>query len=558
LQSVRFTFRFDFHLSPWAIGKDWLFFHMKFRSKDMNFLGKIVPISLLLILLINVPLSSENQVKGVVFHDKNGNGVYDKGEKGIANVLVSNQLDVVKTDRKGEFEINLEGPATLFITKPAGWELPINEQNLPQFYLHHYPAGSPTLKFEGISATSPLPERIEFPLMPSKKSKQFKVLVFSDPQPRNATEVDYIRDDVIAELVNADAALCIPLGDLLFDNLSLFPRYNAVMAQLGLPVWNVPGNHDMNFDASDDTHSLETYKRWFGPEYYSFDEGDVHFVVMDNIEWTHDENGKGYYFGNFGEKQLQWLQNDLSFVSPKKLIVFAFHIPLWTQAGEHRSIITADRAEFFDILKERENLLILNGHMHMLEHQFFGEEDGWTGKKPLHQIITAAVSGSWWSGPKNEFDIPVATQRDGAPNGWHVFHFNGSSYSQDFIGAGYAADYQMRISAPLEGVFAADLLPDTMIVNVFNGHQGWKLSWTFDGKAGEDLENYFGIDPQAARLITQHPDMYRSWIKPEPTNHLWKAPLPKSVSPGIHRISVTAINPAGKKYESHRLFWVED
>jgi hypothetical protein len=52
--------------------------------------------------------------------------------------------------------------------------------------------------------------------------------------------------------------------------------------------------------------------------------------------------------------------------------------------------------------------------------------------------------------------------------------------------------------------------------------------------------------------------MYRSWIKPEPTNHLWKAPLPKSVSPGIHRISVTAINPAGKKYESHRLFWVED
>ncbi len=524
----------------------------------MQILKKILSGAALLTLLLSGALLSENQVSGIVFHDRNNNGLFDKGEKGIPNVMVSNQLDVVKTNRKGEFSISLEAPATLYVTKPAGWRFPINELNLPQFYLHHFPEGSPQLRFPGVAATQPLPERIEFPLIPGEHSKQFDVLVFSDPQPRNATEVDYIRDDVIAELVHADADFCIALGDLLFDNLALFPRYNAVMSQLGLPVWNVAGNHDMNFDAADDRHSLETYKRYFGPEYYSFDEGDVHFVVMDNIEWTHDENGKGYYFGNFGEKQLQWLRNDLSFIPKNKLIVFAFHIPLWTQAGEHRSIVTADRAEFFEILKERENLLILNGHMHMLEHQFFGENDGWYGNKPLHQIITAAVSGSWWSGPKNEFEIPVATQRDGAPNGWHVFRFNGSAYTQDFVGAGHPADYQMRISAPLQGVFAADSLPDTMIVNLFNGHQGWKISWTIDGEPGAALENYFGIDPQAARLITKHPDMYRSWIKPEPTHHLWKAPLPKSLQPGIHRISVTVINPAGKKYESHRLFWVDE
>ncbi|HDR03741.1 MAG TPA: hypothetical protein ENN84_00655 [Candidatus Marinimicrobia bacterium] len=61
-------------------------------------------------------------------------------------------------------------------------------------------------------------------------------------------------------------------------------------------------------------------------------------------------------------------------------------------------------------------------------------------------MISAAVSGSWWSGPKSKFDIHVASQRDGVPNGWHLFYFNGSSYSQDFVGAGHPADYKIRIS----------------------------------------------------------------------------------------------------------------
>jgi len=40
-----------------------------------------------------------------------------------------------------------------------------------------------------------------------------------------------------------------------------------------------------------------------------------------------------------------------------------------------------------------------------------------------------------------------------------------------------------------------------MIVNSFNGHSGWQIDWTFIGKTGEDLENYFAIDSQAAQVI---------------------------------------------------------
>ena len=42
---------------------------------------------------------------GVVFNDVNRNGVRDPGERGLRNVLVSNQIEVVKTDRDGRWEL---------------------------------------------------------------------------------------------------------------------------------------------------------------------------------------------------------------------------------------------------------------------------------------------------------------------------------------------------------------------------------------------------------------------------------------------------------------------
>jgi hypothetical protein len=30
---------------------------------------------------------------------------------------------------------------TVFVTKPADWEVPLDEQNFPQFFYHHLPEG---------------------------------------------------------------------------------------------------------------------------------------------------------------------------------------------------------------------------------------------------------------------------------------------------------------------------------------------------------------------------------------------------------------------------------
>jgi hypothetical protein len=72
------------------------------------------------------------------------------------------------------------------------------------------------------------------------------------------------------------------MGDIAFDEMSLLPRINALIGQIGIPWYNVPGNHEINFLASDDERLLETFKRYYGPPYYSFNYGDVHYVVLDD------------------------------------------------------------------------------------------------------------------------------------------------------------------------------------------------------------------------------------------------------------------------------------
>jgi len=135
-------------------------------------------------------------------------------------------------------------------------------------------------------STGPLPDSVDFPLVRREEPDSFKLLLFGDTQPRDVKEVDYITRDVIEPLLlqeNHGAVLGMTLGDVVFNDLSVFPPLKQAVALLGLPWYNVLGNHDMNFDAVDDRHSDETWEHYFGPPYYSFDHGPVHFIVLDDV-----------------------------------------------------------------------------------------------------------------------------------------------------------------------------------------------------------------------------------------------------------------------------------
>ncbi len=88
-------------------------------------------------------------VSGTVFLDANRNSRLDAGETGVEGVLVSNGLEVATTDADGAYELPAREDMNVFITKPAGHAVPLNEDMIPQFYYVHKEEGSPELRFGG-------------------------------------------------------------------------------------------------------------------------------------------------------------------------------------------------------------------------------------------------------------------------------------------------------------------------------------------------------------------------------------------------------------------------
>ncbi len=525
-----------------------------------------VPLMTLLAFVGGVAQSESNseqepvqKARGVVFHDENENGVFDEGEPTLADVRVSNGRKIVKTDEDGRYELPVDQDTIVFVIKPRHWRTPLSENNLPQFYYIHKPEGSPDSKYAGVAPTGPLPESINFPLYPQDEPEQFQAIMFGDPQPRNQEEVDFITHDVIEELVGTDASFGVTLGDITFDNLSLFEPQAQAIAVLGIPWYNVIGNHDINYDARHDRQSDESFERVFGPAYYSFDYGPVHFLVLDDIEWIIEGNGKGRYRGGLGEEQMAFIRQDLEMIPDDQLVVLMMHIPL---------VNVRDRHELYRLIEQRPFSMSISAHEHIHRHVYIDSKDGWRGPKPHHHVVNVTVSGSWWSGAKDERGIPHTQMADGAPNGYSIVTFNGQTYEFEFRAAGRSANYQMQIHAP-ESVGTAQVAETDVYTNVFNGSQNTKVEMRVRTRPGS--QNGTNRPWQAMTLSAEKDPKYiqiyetekllpaKNWRDlPAPKNstHLWKTTLPADIEPGLHVIEVRVTEASGRTFESQRLFRV--
>ena len=104
--------------------------------------------------------------------------------------------------------------------------------------------------------------------------------------------------------------LRIALGDIAWDELDLFSNYKQAMAGLQIPFYPVIGNHDHDLNFSDDYTSAEIYRQQFGPNYYGFNLGKQHYMVLDDIIYKGDKK----YDEDLTDDQLEWVKNYLQFV----------------------------------------------------------------------------------------------------------------------------------------------------------------------------------------------------------------------------------------------------
>ncbi len=147
-------------------------------------------------------------------------------------------------------------------------------------------------------------------------------------------------------------------------------------------IYYATGEHDYYLDLG------EYWEQVISPLYYSFDHKGVHFVVLNSIltydEWINKwpspevrmnvmaglDNPQGSPF-MVGEKQRQWLQQDLAKVKKSTPVVVLSHSPL-QKIYKGWNFWTEDAEEVQKLLQPFDKVTVLYGHVHQIQYNQIG------------------------------------------------------------------------------------------------------------------------------------------------------------------------------------------
>jgi len=511
--------------------------------------------------LLTVGWASAAVARGVVFDDRDGDGLRSADEPGIAGVGVSNGRDVVATDEVGGWRLSVDDADTIFVIKPRGWQVALDANGLPRGYYVHRRHGSPELRYGGIAPTGRLPRSIDFPLYRHREPDRFQALLLGDPQVTNPWQVEMLARDVLDQIAREETApLTFWQGDIANNNLDMLPLLSDAVGKLGTTNYFAPGNHDENYDAPGDEWAYESWTRVMGPPYRSLNWGPVHFILLDDVIW-HPAEGeqKARYTGGISDEQMQFVRNDLALVPRDRLVVYMFHIPL---SG------VANRAEFLALFEGRPHVFGVSAHTHTMIQQFFGLEQGWWREQPHHHLVNVTACGSWWRGEVDEWGIPVTPCGDGVPNGWTVATFDGNRYSLEYVPARMPRGFQIDLFVP-SAVTAEQAGAHSIYANVFASSPESTVELRLDGGAWEPMtrgatNERLKADAEfyAAQFQAQLEGLGRAQDAAPPhvpiaSSHLWAGALSADLAPGYHRLEVRTTDRYGHSYDAARIFVVQ-
>ena len=442
------------------------------------------------------------------------------GDRGLPGVAVSDGLDVVETAGDGSFELISPNRPFVYISLPSGYRLPRNPVGTTRFYEPLRPSR------EGEAEAS-------FQLQPLEVSDhRHAALVLPDPQTEDAQEMRWLHEQTVPDVretlrqMGDVEVFGVACGDIMFDKLELFPDYERAVSRMGVPFFQVVGNHDVDVDELTDEASTAVFSSYFGPTYYSFDRGEVHYVVLDDVFWY-----GGGYIGYVDADQLAWLEKDLARMEPGRTVIVALHIPILGSShlrnGRDRPLLNfavTNRESLYRLL-EPFAVHLVAGHTHESEHLFH---------HGLHEHVSGTVCGAWWSGP---------ICADGTPNGYSVYEIDGSSVSWRYKATGRDFDHQMRVYP--RGADPAS--PEEIVANVWNWDPEWTVVWWEDGSRKGEMARRVGLDPLAVQLHTG-PEIppRRPWVEPYGTGHLFYAP----VSQRARDVRVEVTDRFGRSYSA--------
>lgn len=380
-------------------------------------------------------------------------------------VVVSDGVNVVATDAKGEYQMYTTGRQHVFISVPADCEVPTALDGSPAFYKE--------IAFGDKSIV-----QRDFNLKSCAKKTDWTLFVFADPQLGNATDADDLANTVMPGILGytstaAQNVYGITLGDVVWNAPSQYTNYKTQVARCGFPVFSLIGNHDHNEGTKGDVLSDKEFRDALGPTYYSVNIGDCHIITLDDIIYS-GASGRNDYSQAITQAQLDWLKQDLSFVPTDKTLIIGVHAPTKRRnSGTH----VVNNQALYDIVKDYADVQILSGHTH---------NNFTTDIAPnITETTFGAVMGAFW--------YPLCN--DGSPRGYGELKFSGNKLvNKRYLGSETPADHQMKVYKPADAamwqpsVSAPNPAYDKILINIFFWHTDWTVEVQEDGGAWTTLD----------------------------------------------------------------------
>lgn len=515
----------------------------------------------------------------------------------LEGVAVSDGFTIVKTDKKGVYNLVSEKKnGNVFITIPSGYEATVAAGDVqPQYWA-------------ALTADKGSAERHDFCLKKVDNDKhimlaitdihlsnqlgdieQLKTIVM----PRIKEEVEKYRQQGIPvyTMCMGDSSFDLFWYDFLFD----IKDFRTTIGKIGYPtpIFHTMGNHDNDGatepNAETDFNATKKYRDTFGPTYYSFNIGKVHYIMLDNLRYRNEKRenmklgknmaGARNYDHIVVEQQMEWLRKDLAMIEDKTTpIVVGMHCPVYRMLSEHNSTelysyFTDEKGGrslppalyFSEVFKEFKDVHYLTGHTHKLitTHCKYSTAYPQLANTIDHNV--SAICGAWWftaahGGPH--------LAPDGSPAGFTVFPVDGKSIEWYFTsadcGAGvqfrtfdlntvrdyYKASGEMRVfleNNPQRTDFAT-VADNRVSIHVWDWAPDWKITVTENGKplkvTHEPMEN-----PQYTVAYCIPKSVWRRHLaankyKADPTAHMFHV----TASAPDTTLEITVTDSFGRRY----------
>lgn len=274
-----------------------------------------------------------NAYEGKVYLDSNANRKYDIGEKCIPDVCVSDGRNVVKTDNKGCFDLPGHGNERfIFITTPSGYKT-FNgyyqriDESIQSYDFALYPYDSAV-----------------------SKDGSHSFIHISDTEISDTTGHSIWVGNLRKYIESENIGFIVQTGDICYEAglKSHIKLMNSV--NMGIPIYYCIGNHDL----VKGKYGEKLFEDIYGPVWYSFDMGNVHYIVTP---MAHGDYAPSYT----QEDVYEWLVNDLALQPEgKPVMIFNHDLTIY----DENFIFRKDDSEYIDLDKCNLKAWIY-GHWHI-------------------------------------------------------------------------------------------------------------------------------------------------------------------------------------------------